>query len=242
MIVPGAWRLDPLIVGGLVSAALLYIEGVSRVKRAAEANGFPRRRVFYFMSGLIVVFVALQGPIEVRADARFSVHMVQHVLLAMVAAPLLLLGTPVTLALRACSARTRRRVLVPFLRSRAVAVLTQPLVGWSVFVVVIWGSHYTALYEAALGSALIHALEHLVYLATALLFWWPIVGLDPGPSRISHPARILYLFLAMAQTAFLGLAIYSADHVMYAHYALVDGPVAALPISTWQGRSCGRPG
>ena len=88
-----------------------------------------------------------------------------------------------------------------------------------------WGSHFSALYERSLQNEAVHGFEHLVYLGAALLFWWPVVGVDPSPSRLSHPARILYLFLSMPQTALLGLAIYEADHVLYPHYLLTTASV-----------------
>jgi cytochrome c oxidase assembly factor CtaG len=171
-----------------------------------------------FFAGLVVTYLALQSPIHAYSHRLFSVHMVQHLVLMMVAAPLLVLGTPVELALRASSPEVRSRVLVPLLRSRGASLLSNPVVCWSAFTIVLWASHFTSLYEDALGSQAIHGLEHVLYLVAAVLFWRPVIGLEPGPSRISPPARILYLFLAMPQMAFLGLAIYSSDLVLYPHY------------------------
>jgi putative membrane protein len=146
----------------------------------------------------------------------------QHLLLTMVAAPLLLLGAPVTLALQASSARVRHRALLPVLHSRTVKAISHPIVAWSLFAIVMWASHFTPLYERALENEAIHGLEHLMYLAAALLFWWPVVGVDPSPSRISHPARILYLFLSMPQTALLGLAIYESNRLLYPYYLVTS--------------------
>jgi len=157
--------------------------------------------------------------------------MLQHMLLTMVAAPLIVLGAPVTLALRASSPGTRRRILVPILNSRMARIAANPLVAWSLLFVVLWASHLTSLYEAAMLNGGLHALEHVAYLGTAVLFWWPVVGLDPIPSRISHPARILYLFLAMPPMAFLGLAIYSSDHLLYPYYATVPGATIASALA-----------
>jgi putative copper resistance protein D len=184
-----------------------------------------RRRSF--LAGLVVVFAALQSPIDAGAATSFAVHMVQHLLLTMVAAPLLVLGAPVTLALQAASPQRRRRLLST-LRSAPVRLISAPIAAWSLFIVVLWGTHVTELYELTLKSPGIHTLEHLVYLATAVLFWIPVVGLDPAPSGLSHPARILYLFLAMPAMAFLGLALLSANHVLYPTYAAVEGTSRAL--------------
>jgi cytochrome c oxidase assembly factor CtaG len=191
---------------------------VSRVGQRQLASPFPRRNVTCFMSGLGVTFLALQSPIAAYSDRLLSVHMVQHLLLTMVAAPLLVLGAPVTLALRASSRSVRERVVLPLVHSRVARLLSHPVVSWSAFVAAMWATHFTSVYEEALGSETIHSLEHVLYVATAVLFWRPVMGLDPGPSRISHPARLLYLFLSMPPMAFLGLAIYSSDQVLYPHY------------------------
>lgn len=174
----------------------------------------------YFLSGLGVIYLALQSPIKAYSDGLLSVHMVQHLLLTMGAAPLVVLGAPVTLALRASSRSVRELVVLPLLHSRVARLLSHPVVSWSAFVVAMWATHFTYLYEDALGSESIHTLEHVLFVATAVLFWRPIMGLDPGPSRISHPARLLYLFLSMPPMAFLGLAIYSSNQVLYPHYIL----------------------
>jgi putative membrane protein len=179
----------------------------------------------------LVTYLALQSPIHTYSHRLFSVHMVQHLLLMMVAAPLLVLGTPIVLALRASSPSVRSQVLVPVLRSRAAAVLSNPVVSWSAFTVVLWASHFTNLYEDALGSEAIHGFEHVLYLAGAVLFWRPVIGLEPGPSRLSHPGRILYLFLAMPQMAFLGLAIYSSDTVLYPHYLISSAALGTTALA-----------
>jgi putative membrane protein len=213
-----SWSFDPVVMLGLFAAAALYVQGAARVRR--ESSAFPRWRLTCFLAGLAVAFIALQSPIQAYSDRLFSVHMVQHLLLTMVAAPLMVLGTPVLLALQASSISFRRRVLVPLVQSRAASLLSHPVISWSLFIAALWASHFTNLYEDALGSQAIHGLEHALYVAAAVLFWRPIIGLDPGPSRISHPGRLLYLFLAMPQMAFLGLAIYSSDQVLYTHYIL----------------------
>jgi putative membrane protein len=101
-------------------------------------------------------------------------------------------------------------------------------VTWALFFGVLWGSHLTGLFDASLRSNGVHALEHVAYLATAVLFWMPVVGRDPAPQRLSHPGRILYLFFAMASMAFLGMALFSANHVLYPTYAAVEGTAEAL--------------
>jgi putative membrane protein len=226
-----SWSFDPLVVLGLGLAALAYTWGLQGARRGPATSSFPRRRAVCFFAGLVVTYLALQSPIHAYSHRLFSVHMVQHLLLMMVAAPLLVLGTPVILFLRAASPAVRGRILVPLLRSRGASLLSNPVVCWSTFTIVLWASHFTSLYEEALGSQAIHGLEHVLYLIAAVMFWRPVIGLEPGPSRISHPARILYLFLAMPQMAFLGLAIYSSDVVLYPHYLITTPPLGTSALA-----------
>jgi putative membrane protein len=221
------WPLDPAIALGLFTAGALYVGADRRVRREHGGRSLPRSRLRFFLLGILAVFVALESPIDAGAATSFSVHMVQHLLLTMVAAPLFVLGTPVTLALMASSGATRRRLLA-VTRSWPARFLSNPIVAWSLFMSILWASHVTDLYELTLGNQAIHALEHLAYLTTAVLFWIPVVGLDPVASGLSHPARILYLFLTMPAMAFLGLALFSADHVLYSTYAMVEGVAPAL--------------
>ena len=220
-----AGTFDPTVVAALLATVVLYLEGVRRVRRPDRQLG---NRAACFLGGLAVLWVALQSPIDTYAGTRLAVHMVQHLLLTMVAAPLLVLGAPVTLALRASSPATRRRWLLPLLRSRPVRLLSVPVLCWAQFAVVLWASHFSPLYEAAVRNSGVHALEHLLYLASAVLFWSPVVGVDPSPRRLSHPARLLYLFLAMPQASFLGLALWGASRVLYPSYQAALGPAAAL--------------
>jgi putative membrane protein/putative copper resistance protein D len=209
--------MEPVPTVGIVCAAILYMEGL-RTARPRAGPAFPAWRAACFFAGLFVLFLALASPIDAYARVLLSDHMIQHVLITMVAAPLLVLGTPIFLSLRAAGPATRRRFLLPVLHSAAVRALASPLLGWAAFAVVMWGTHVSAVYEAAVGSTGLHAVEHLAYLGAALLFWRPVVGLEPGPGRLSHPARILYMFLAMPVTSLLGLAISASNHVLYPSY------------------------
>jgi cytochrome c oxidase assembly factor CtaG len=208
----------------LVAAALLWLVAVQRVRAARGPAAVSWRRSALFLAALGAIAVALESPVDAGAATRFSVHMVQHLLLALVAAPLLVLARPVTLALQVATPQARRRLVLPLLRSRPVAVLTSPAVAWCGFALVLWATHFSPLYEGALTDPGLHALEHLAYLGSASLFWSSVAAVDPSPARLSPPARMLYLFLAMPQMTFLGLAIYSARHVLYPFYGL--GPAA----------------
>jgi cytochrome c oxidase assembly factor CtaG len=207
-------------------AAVGYHDAHRRVRRSAGREVSLGQRVA-FNAGLVAIIVALVGPVDVAAATSFSVHMVQHLLLTMVAAPLLVLAAPITLALRAWPGRPRR-MLRTVLRSPVLRLLANPAVCWATFFVVLWGTHVTFLYDAALRSDGLHVAEHSIYLATALLFWLPVIGRDPLPVRLSYPAKILYLFLAMPAMAFLGLTLAMTRHVLEPSYAATEGLARAL--------------
>jgi len=211
------WTFDPLALLGLVLTAAAYVWAVRRVNVAHPANRQPAYRSWLFMGGLAAIGVALLSPIEAYEGALFSVHMVQHMLLELVAAPLLLAGAPITLALRVARPSARRRLL-SVLQSRIVHVLSFPVIAWVLFAAVNWGWHFSALYDNALENVALHYLQHASFLGAALLFWWPVVGADPSRWRLPHPVRLLYLFLAMPQNSFLGVALMSASTVLYPHY------------------------
>lgn len=206
----------------LVVAAGLYVLGVRRFDAAHPNEPFPWRWAAAFAGGLVVVAVAVVGPLERLAGERLSWHMLQHLLLLMVAPPLLLLGRPVLLARRASPPATRR-ALVRGLRSGLAGAVTHPVTGWVCLAVVLWATHFTALYQAALTSGPVHAVEHGLYLGAGLLFWFPVVGAEPSPRRLGHPARMLYLFVAAPAGALLASTLYQAERVLYRAY---QGPGA----------------
>jgi len=215
-----AWTIDPLPLLAVVGAALGYWWLVRRVERRHPRNPVPRIRHWAWMGGLAAVVAALLSPVETYSGALLTVHMVQHLLLQFVAAPLLLLAAPVTVLLRAVGPTMRRGLLV-VLHSRLVRVLTFPLLAWFLFAALNWGWHFSDLYDQALEVDWLHYLQHLTLFGAALLFWYPVVGADPGPWRLPHPVRLFYLFLAMPQNSFLGVAILNAAGVLYSHYATV---------------------
>lgn len=213
-----AWSFNPVTTIGLALITLGYVWLVRRVDAAHPRTPVPRRRVGFFLAGVGVLAVALLSPIERYESALFSVHMTQHMLLEFVAAPLLLLGAPMTLALRAATPSVRRGLLWG-LRSRLVHALSFPIVGWVVFAAVNWFWHFSPLYDQALENEPLHYFQHATFIGASLLFWAPVIAVDPMRWRLPHPVRLLYLFLAMPQNSFLGLAIYSVGSVLYPHYA-----------------------
>jgi putative membrane protein len=216
-----SWTLNPLAIVPIVAAAWLYGMGLRRAARAGTPH--PRRAAVAFFAGLTVVALALASPIDAYAEVSFSVHMAQHLLLTLLAPPLLAVGAPITLALRSTRPQTAR-LLSRLLRSVPAVVLSDPVVGWALFVGVALVIHLTPLFDLALRSSGAHALEHALWLAAALVYWWPMVGRDPSAHPVSYPVRLLSLFLAMPAMSFLALTIYSATGPLYGEYASLPAP------------------
>ena len=212
---PVPWLASVLAIGG-------YLWLVRRIHRSHPRSPVPGWRVVAWTGGVLVVLAALVSALDVYADDLLTVHMVQHLLLAMIAPPLPALGAPVTLLLRAATPGLRRRWLLPVLHSRAVRLLASPLVAWSLFAAVMWFAHFSPLFEAALENDAMHELEHLAFLGTGILFWWPVIASDPIPRRMGFAGRFGYLVAQMPVNAAVGLAIYFSPAVLYAHYASLD--------------------
>jgi len=197
------WDLHPSVVIGLVLLGGLYVYlGGLRA---------PRRHIASFVGALVVVFLALNGPLHNLSDNYlFSAHMAQHLLLTLVFPPLLLYGCPA-------------QVVRPLLRPRWVMavgrLITRPLVAASLFTapIVIW--HVPVLYEAALRNHNLHILQHLVFLATALIMWWPVLSPVPELPRIPHLLQMLYLFLLGIPMSVTGALITLSNSVLYPFYA-----------------------
>lgn len=212
------WSFDPVALVGLLVGAAAYLWAVRRVDAAHPTNRHPRWRTWLFLGGLAAIGAALLSPIEAYEGVLFSVHMVQHMLLQLVAAPLLLAGAPITLTLRVASPAWRRRILA-VLHSRVIRAISFPVVAWAFFAATNWGWHFSTLYNEALENQALHYLQHAHFLLAALLFWWPALRADPSPWRLPHPVRLFYLFLAMPQQSFLGVSLLGTAGVLYPHYA-----------------------
>ncbi|HJR45450.1 MAG TPA: cytochrome c oxidase assembly protein [Actinomycetota bacterium] len=192
------------------------------------------RRSGWLMLGVVATSAAVIGPLPALAERHFAAHMIQHLVLTLIAAPLFVLGAPVATLLHATSGAARR-ALGRFARSRAVAALTHPLTAWTFFGAVMWLTHFSPLYEAALDDVFVHVLEHWLFLLAGFLFWTPVIGSDPITSRmLPWPARLGYLVAALPVQSFLGLAIYSAERPLYDAYTDMDDQRAGALVM-WLG-------
>lgn len=217
------WSLTGSIIGGVGVTAAIYLWAAVRVGRR-----WPLRRTVCFLAGLGAIAVALQSGIDAYDDRLLSVHMVQHLVLIIVAPVLLLLGQPALLALRALPPRSRRGV------SRALARLgrrTTPLVGLAVFWLVILGTHVPAVYDAALAHPPLHDAEHVAYLLAGALLWWPVLGADPVPSRrLNGFLQLPYLAAAMVPMEVIGAYLSQATSLFYPAYGPASRAVGASPL------------
>ncbi|MBI2325761.1 MAG: cytochrome c oxidase assembly protein [Chloroflexi bacterium] len=184
---------------------------------------WPLWRTGVFLLGCAAIVGALLSPIDALAHDLFSVHMVQHMLLVAVAAPLILLGAPIRPVLRGMPRSWRRWIVRPIARNAAVRaalhLLRHPLVAGALYVAGLYAWHVPLLYDAALADELVHVLEHLWFMVTALLFWSCVIDPEPFRSRLPYPARIFYLLLAGAgQNTILGGLLAFSTRLLYRSY------------------------
>jgi len=196
----------------------IYARGVRMQRRA-----WQWWRTALFFTGLATLVLALASGIELLAGDLFSVHMLQHMLLTIVAAPLLMLGAPVRPLLRGLPMVVRARVVRPLARNGAVRavlhVVRHPLVAVGIYVGGLYLWHWPPFYDAAVESAGLHALEHAHFLVGSLLFWSVVIDPEPFKGTLPYAARIVYLLLAgAAQNTLLGGLLAFSSRVLYAHY------------------------
>jgi putative copper resistance protein D len=230
-----AWGLD----GAAATYAALYLWGTLRLRER-----WPLRRTASFMAGIGVVLIALQSGVAAYDERLLSAHMVQHMLLLLVAPLLILEGRPLMLILRA--AAPEHRVALVRLLGR-LGRFTGPYVCLGVFSGALIAAHLPAVFDATLGHPLLHELEHALFIAVGLLFWWPLLDGDPLPSRrLGGLGRVFYLLGSMPAMALVGAYLNRAPEVVYRSYA---APARALGISAvadqqqaaaimWVGGSC----
>jgi cytochrome c oxidase assembly factor CtaG len=200
------WEFAPAVTAIVAAAALLYLWGAWRVGRRHPARPWPWTRTAFFLGGLLVVVLATQSGIGAYDDVLFWVHMIQHLMLIMIAPPLLVAGQPVTLLLHASRnplhTWTKRAV-----RSRPVTFLTWPPFAFVAYTAVIAVTHLTGFVTLTLTNQAAHDAEHALYLVVGFLFFLPVIGWEPIRWRLSHPVRFILLALAMPVDTFTGVVL-----------------------------------
>jgi cytochrome c oxidase assembly factor CtaG len=231
------WSLNPPLVLTLVLGAL-YALGSSRTVTPARTRGLQRRRAACFYASLATLAIALSSPIDALSDQLFWAHMLQHVLLIAVAAPLLVLSAPWIRLWRSLPLSGRRWIARGVAQGPRAAplralgrALGTPSVTFVLFSVVLLTWHVPALFDATLRSEALHALEHTLFLVTAVMLFKQVLASPPLHARLSAPARALYTVGAMVVTWVLAVVLALEQHPLYGFYAHLPsrpGGISAL--------------
>lgn len=221
---------DPFFLIGCVLAVVLYGYAVLRLRRRGDS--WPVSRMVFFVVGVLTVALVMCTGLNDYGMVMFSVHMVQHMVISMLSPILLLLGAPVTLALRALPVAVRgtkgpRELLLMLLHSRYMKIVTHPAFTIPLFIASLYALYFTPLFDFLMGSTAGHLAMMVHFLAVGLVFFWPIMGVDPGPHRPGYVMRMLELFAGMPFHAFFGIALMMASEPMVKVY---ENPPASLGI------------
>ena len=212
------WDLHPSVIIGLalLGGLYVYLGGLDA----------PRRQVASFAAALGVLGLVLNGPLHNLSDAYlFSAHMLQHLALTLVFPPLLLYGTPAWVV---------RPLLRPGWVLRLARGVTRPLAAGAIFSVPITFWHFPRFYEAALEHHALHIVQHLVFIATAVIMWWPILSPVPELPRAGYPTQLLYLFVLGLPMSLAGAMITLAEGVLYPFYVAAPRVFGLAPLADQQ--------
>ncbi|MDX3641914.1 cytochrome c oxidase assembly protein [Streptomyces sp. MB09-02B] len=225
-----SWSADPFFLVACLTALGLYGWGVGRLVRRGDK--WPVGRTVAFVVGVLLVMLVTCTGLNDYGMVMFSVHMVQHMVISMLAPIMLLLGAPMTLALRALPVAGKgrkgpRELLLMFLHSWYMKIVTHPAFTIPMFIASLYGLYFTPLFDFLMGSTPGHIVMMTHFLLVGLFFFWPIMGVDPGPHRPGYLMRMLELFAGMPFHAFFGIALMMASAPMVKTY---ENPPASLGI------------
>ncbi|MBQ0853980.1 cytochrome c oxidase assembly protein [Streptomyces sp. BH-SS-21] len=224
------WSPDPFFLVACLVGLALYGWGVARLVRRGDA--WPVGRTVAFVVGVLTVLLVLCTGLNDYGMVMFSVHMVQHMVISMLSPILILLGAPITLALRALPTAGRgrkgpRELLLMLLHSRFMRVVTHPAFTIPLFIASLYALYFSPIFDFLMDSKTGHIAMMCHFLAVGLVFFWPIMGVDPGPHRPGYLMRMLELFAGMPFHAFFGIALMMASEPMVETY---KNPAASLGI------------
>jgi cytochrome c oxidase assembly factor CtaG len=228
------WSPPIVLTGTLILCGAIYIRGWLAIRNTRPAQ-FRWWRAGFFLLGLAMIWVAIASPLDGFADALLSAHMVEHLLLMSFAPPLLLLGCPVVPLLRGLPRWVRIYLLGPLIRIKPLRdlghLLITPLVAWLAMNLVFLSWHVPAAYDFALEHERWHEFEHLCFLGTSILFWWPVV--HPWPTRESFAGWYLLVYLMMADIVYTVLSAFLAfcDRPVYSYYLREPNAFDISPLS-----------
>jgi putative membrane protein len=228
-----SWNLAPWLLLLLAASATGYAIGLRRLWRhAGGGRGIARSQAWAFALGWLALVVALVSPVDTLGGHLFSAHMVQHELLMVVAAPLLVIGRPLATWAWALSP-AQRRVVGRAFQGRAWSglwsTLTDPLVAWALHAAALWGWHLPVAFDAALRNEGWHIAQHASFFVTALFFWWAVLGHDPR-GRYGPGHSTAYLFTTMMYTGALGALLSLAPTPWYEPYVATTTAMGLDPV------------
>ena len=223
-----SWELRPVFLFFLISLAVIYTIGWVRLRRKSRnstlANGW---RLFAYWAGFVCVVLALMSPIDILGAELFYFHMIQHLLLTMIAAPLIMLANPMPFILWGLP-KKQRRILGGYISRlisgktpfrRALKSATTAGICWMIMLALLWGWHEPAMYNLALFDPIVHDLEHVAFFWSAILYWWHATGAGPRIHPLMpRPFRIGYLLAGIPTTFIPGVAIAFSDTILYTYY------------------------
>ena len=217
------WGSGPFVLCALavlIGVAYLYLQGDWRL--AARGRRWPARRTASFMAGLVAVDLALQSPIATFTGSYFQAHVVQHLLLMIVAPPLLALGAPSTLFLQTANRKNKTRWL-GLLHSRPFAAITHPISVWALYFGFMFLFFLTSLIDVAMLHMALMDLINIVFLLGGCLYWWPMIGLDPILHwKMGYGARMVNVLIGAVPETLLGIAIMSQSNPIASMYSLAS--------------------
>lgn len=224
------WSADPFFLIACLTGLALYGWGVVRLTRRGDK--WSVGRTVSFVLGVLTVLLVMCTRLNDYGMVMFSVHMVQHMVISMVSPILILLGAPITLALRALPVAGRgrkgpRELLLAVLHSRYMRIVTHAAFTIPLFIASLYVLYFTPIFDFLMESKVGHITMMCHFLAVGLIFFWPIMGVDPGPNRPGYLMRMLELFAGMPFHAFFGIALMMASEPMVESY---KNPPASLGI------------
>jgi putative membrane protein len=233
-----AWTFEPWFVLPLALIVLIYIVGLVTIwRRAGIGHGISKLRAASFLAAVLILIIIFMSPLDALSDILFSAHMTQHMLLIVMAAPLLIISDIPLVLLWALPKKETKRLGRGVNRLQTLARfwqgLSHPMSAGILFAITLWGWHASTLYEAALQNDTLHILEHLIFLVTAMLCWY--VLLKPTEQKYRrYGLLVFYLFGTTLQSGILGALMTFASRPWYPHYAISVSDWGLTPLQDQQ--------
>jgi len=233
-----AWNTESSLLIPLAVTVILYVWGIRNVwQRAGSGHGISTRGWMSFLGGILALVVALVSPLDALAGVLFSAHMIQHLILVLIAAPLLVLSEFPVAVLWALPRRSAQSLGQSSNRSRALSrawrAISSPVSAWLLFAMAMWFWHAPTFYEAALQDETLHHLEHFAFLLTAMLFWWVLLK-HTTQKHVHYGMAIPYLFTTVLHSGILGALMTFTSQPWYPYYTSLVTPWGLTPLQDQQ--------